>query len=126
GADAKRLRLLRLRGHRDAGGQPEQATDAARNALHDISSVDGRKTGASREAGTGPMDTTICYREATFWLSPNTVNTPPCVLNLSASPKAPRAPRPAVGSSLLIPAATPMPAQPPIPERTATYCLPSG
>src|SRR5207248_1472686 len=66
------------------------------------------------------------YFEATFWLRPKTVSTPPCVLNLSASPKAPRAPRPAVGSSLLIPAATPMPAQPPIPERTATYCLPSG
>src|SRR5256885_17016775 len=86
GADAKRLRLFRLRGQRDAGSQPEQATDAARNALHDISSVDGRKTGASREAGTGPMDTTICYRDATFWLRPKTVSTPPWVLNLSASP----------------------------------------
>src|SRR5207248_2368390 len=68
-------------------------------------------TGASPEAGTGPI---ACYFEATFWLRPKTVSTPPCVLNLSASPKAPRAPRPAVGSSLLIP------------ESTATYCLPSG
>src|SRR3954464_1219138 len=72
------------------------------------------------------LDERCCYREATFWLSPKTVSTPPWVLNLSASPKAPSAPRPAVGSSLLIPAATPMPAQPPIPDRTATYCLPSG
>src|SRR5207237_738471 len=65
-------------------------------------------------------------RLASFSGRPNTVSTPPWVLNLSASPNAPSAPRPAVGSSGPIPAATPMPAQPPTPERTATYWRPLG
>src|SRR5512140_1379836 len=76
--------------------------------------------------GRRPRSAVHDQRLATLSGRPNTVSTPPWVLNLSASPKAPSAPRPAVGSSLLIPAATPIPAQPPMPERTATYCLPLG
>src|SRR5262245_32733272 len=58
--------------------------------------------------------------------SANTVRTPPWLLKFETSPNAPSAPRPAVGSSAPISAATPMPDHPPMPDRTATYCLLSG
>src|SRR3954452_2770106 len=109
--DTTRSKPRMLRGMRFTKGPP--------------GTLDDEPVPARRPAPT-VLDRRIRYFDATFWFRPNTVSTPPCVLNLSASPNAPRAPRPAVGSSLLIPAATPIPAHPPIPERTATYCLPSG
>src|SRR5215470_17714300 len=70
-------------------------------------------------------DLQVC-RESIPYGSANTVSTPPWLLKLATSPNAPSAPRPAVGSSAPISAATPMPDQPPIPDSTATYCLLSG
>ena len=53
-----------------------------------------------------------------------TVSTPPSVVYSASFLYAPTAPSPSLSPSR--PAASPMPAQPPIPDRTATYCLPSG
>jgi len=53
----------------------------------------------------------------------NTVNTPPSCVCRASERYAPTAPRPSVAPSS--PAAIPMPAQPPIPDSTPMYCLPS-
>ncbi len=56
--------------------------------------------------------------------SENTVSTPPRFVYSASFLYAPTAPSPSVSPSR--PAARPIPAHPPTPERTATYCLPSG
>ena len=51
-----------------------------------------------------------------------TVNTPPRAVWLCSAEYAPTAPKPAVGS--VRPAARPIPAHPPTPDKIPTYCLP--
>ena len=58
--------------------------------------------------------------------SAKTYSMPPLAVSLPSSANAPTAPRAAVGSSVDRSPATTKPDQPPMPDITATYCLPSG